>query len=479
MVVLIPKTYVERSKGSSFRPKGSRSPPGRHRAFLVLHSGIVSCWSVVSLERPVSSPFPRSTHCRWTMFLFGLSDGLTFFTLTAVQFYRLASYGVSPKRIGLFAWTGLPYNLRFFVQFIVDRVKVPFLSRRYSSQKAWGLVAHLGSTVGFCFLGLCDARSHWLLYLAVAFLTSLFAAMQSVITAAYQFSFERILPFESSVPVKTLGFRVGLFFAATVLPLLANYEGWFLAHIWISVIKIAAFVILISLPDEKDRPKRTRTQKSSSEQAPRFVEIFTAFLKKPFTLPFLASIFLLKGIETVLGPMQTEFLGSLGVSLQQFSLRKNALGFVPMLLGVLLARQLAVKMNAYKALLFAALGQSLVALLSLPLLHASAEHFNTCLMGVSLAQEFAQGMATTLLALNLSLFSDRSLSVYHFTLLSTIGSLARVFWTTGYNFALEALSWSLLFCLPLGLYAGLFLISTTLSREKSFWQIFGQKDARG
>lgn len=415
----------------------------------------------------------RST-CRRTMFLFGLSDGLVFFTLMAVQFYRLSSSGVPPHRLSLFVWTGLPYNLRFCCQFLVDRVRVPVLSKWYSSRKAWGVVAHVGSLVGFLLLSFLDGATQWESYLLVAFVTSFFSAIQSVVSSAYQFMFEPVLPLEETVPTKTLGFRSGQFGATALLPLMSSVVGWPWAHALLVSFKVAALVQLLLLLDPAVELKKT-SNAATHEPPPSFRTVVRQSLRKPFTGQFLVMLFLFKGVETVLGPIQTEFLGTLGISSRQYGFGKNTLGFGAMLLGILTAQRLAKTMNAYKALMLAALGQGVSALLSPSFLHVDPSQWNHLLVGVSCAQEFAQGMATTLLILTISLFSDRSMSVYHFTLLSTIGSLARSVWTSTYNALLVVIPWQAVFFVPLGLWALLGLFILTWGRCPHFWQVFEKK----
>lgn len=416
----------------------------------------------------------RST-CRRTMFLFGLSDGLVFFTLMAVQFYRLSSAGVPLQRLSLFVWAGLPYNLRFCCQFLVDRVRVPVLSRRYSPRKAWGLVAHIGSLGGFLLLSFLDGATQWESYLLVAFITSFFSAIQSVVSSAYQFMVESFLPLDEAVPTKTLGFRSGQFGATALVPLLAPVVGWPWAQALLVSFKIAALVQLLLLPDPAVASTQAAVQEGKAGKTP-FQNVIRQALKRPFTGPFLVLLTMFKGIETVLGPIQTEFLGSLGISAQQYGFGKNTLGFGAMLLGILTAQRLAKTMNAYKALMLAALGQGVSALLSSSFLHVNPSQWDHLLVGVSCAQEFAQGMATTLLILTISLFSDRSMSVYHFTLLSTIGSLARSVWTSTYNALLVVIPWQAVFCVPLGLWALLGLFILTWGRCPHFWQVFEKKD---
>lgn len=414
---------------------------------------------------------------RFIMFVFGLSGGLSFFTLTAVQFFRLSSAGHLVRDIGLFAWASCPYNVRFLWQFLIDNVKLPFLTRRFGQRKSWGLVAHLGSTSGFVALGTLSADSFQYTVLVVALLTSFFAATQDLVTSAYQFSFESSIPLSRSVTAKTLGFRSGQFFAIALLPLLANQWGWAGAHLGFVIVKLAAFCLLLFLPDPQERNIRRK----EDEHPPSIVQVAMSLFQKPGIYLFLIALTLLKGIETVLGPMQTVFVGQLGISLMQFGMLKNGVGFSFLLGGIFLAGQLARRMNAFKVLLMFSFGQSCAALLSLLLRYnfSSSTAFGIALASVSIVQEFFQGASTTLLFLCLSLYSDRKVDVYHFTLLCTVGSLGRLMWTYLWSYCADLMGWTSVFMLPICLYIGVFMISIKLARNSSFWSTFYGRKTSG
>lgn len=122
-------------------------------------------------------------------------------------------------------------------------------------------------------------------------------------------------------------------------------------------------------------------------------------------------------------------------------------------------------------------GQSCAALLSLFLRYnfSSSTAFGIALASVSIVQEFFQGASTTLLFLCLSLYSDRKVDVYHFTLLCTVGSLGRLMWTYLWSYCADLVGWTSVFMLPICLYIGVFMISIKLARNSSFWSTFYER----
>lgn len=413
---------------------------------------------------------------QWVMILFGMSGGLSFFTLTAVQSYRLPASGMALGMMAWLAWSGLPYNIRFFWQFLIDRVPIPYLSKQFGQRKAWGIVAHVGSTLGFCSLGSFDAVTHPTEFFLLAFITAFWAAIQDIVSSAYQFWFEPTLPLSQSVPSKTLGFRCGQCLATAVLPYLSAYWGWSCAHWLLALVKVVALGCILVLPEPKSRGK---TEEAQSSSPPSIWKIVADLCRKPFVWGFLVVLVLMKGSETVLGAMQTEFMGYLKISSKQYGLFKNLPGFGAVLLGIFCAGRLARTRNAYTMLLMAVAGQSSAALLSLWLMHfQTSTFFIYILMVVSFIQEFFQGLMTTLSYLCLSLFSDRKAAVYNFTLLCTVGSLARLGWMHTLNLFTAHFGWQTLFALPLALYCGVFVVGLYLTKQKGFMKIFNGSGSR-
>ena len=83
---------------------------------------------------------PRSA----TMLVLGMSCGLPLLTITNALSLWLTDAKVSMTDIGLFAYTLLPYSLKFVWAPILDQVKLPVLHDRLGKRRAWMLVAQLG-----------------------------------------------------------------------------------------------------------------------------------------------------------------------------------------------------------------------------------------------------------------------------------------------------------------------------------------------
>src|SRR6201996_8114358 len=98
---------------------------------------------------------PRSA----TMLVLGSACGLPLLTITNVLGLWLTDNHVSMTDIGLFAYTLLPYSLKFVWAPILDQVKLPVLHRLLGQRRAWMLVAQLGIILAFVGLWFSDPQT--------------------------------------------------------------------------------------------------------------------------------------------------------------------------------------------------------------------------------------------------------------------------------------------------------------------------------
>lgn len=414
------------------------------------------------------------------MFSFGLSGGLSFFTLLMVLMFRLSRAGLDPVVVGKYAYAGLPYTLRFLWPFVIDRVPMPGRAF-WGPRKTWGIWSHLLSMTGFLILGALPLTSSFVALFGVAFVTAFFASVQDIVSDACRFEPRRILPLEDSVTFQTMGFRCGQFLASAAIPLLATFVGWFGAHLSVVIVKLVALIALIHLPEPSVWSPRDRfhpetlapTFEAESSSAPAFRptprSLFKQVLSKPHLVPFLGSIVFLRALDTILGPLQTIFFGQLGLSNSQFGGLKSGLGFIATLTGVVLAGRLVKRFPLLHLLRAGAIAEAGLILLSLLFLKISATDavFPFAFGGVVFVQEICLGLMNTLIVLYISSFCERFIGIYHFTLFSAFGSLVRTFGTDILSSLQGKIGWNGIFILPLALSLGVLLILGYLSSAKS------------
>src|SRR6187549_3640738 len=81
-------------------------------------------------ERPVLS-----------MLFLGFSAGLPFYLVFQTLSAWLRQEGIERATIGMLAWVGLVYTLKFIWSPVVDRLRIPLLTRWLGKRRSWMLLA--------------------------------------------------------------------------------------------------------------------------------------------------------------------------------------------------------------------------------------------------------------------------------------------------------------------------------------------------
>ena len=90
------------------------------------------------------------------MLFLGFSAGLPFFLVYSTLSAWLRQVGIQRSTIGMLAWVGILFSVKFLWAPIIDRVPPPLLQRLLGRRRGWMLLAQLGIAVGLFNLSLCE-----------------------------------------------------------------------------------------------------------------------------------------------------------------------------------------------------------------------------------------------------------------------------------------------------------------------------------
>jgi PAT family beta-lactamase induction signal transducer AmpG len=181
------------------------------------------------------------THPRVAGMLFlGFSAGLPLLLVLGTLSFWLREAGVDRSTIGYFSWIGLAYGFKWAWSPLVDRLPLPWLSRRMGRRRAWLLVSQL--TIAAALLGMAHtdptvSLTHMAWFaLAVAFAS----ATQDIALDAYRIEAVKIELQGAMAATYQAGYRLAmitagagvLWIAAAFDPSEATYEHapWRIAY---------------------------------------------------------------------------------------------------------------------------------------------------------------------------------------------------------------------------------------------------------
>lgn len=197
----------------------------------------------------------------------GLPLALTFGTLSV----WLAEVGVSKTTIGLFALMGAPYAFKFVWAPLVDKLPVPFLTRRLGRRRGWAVFTQLALMVTITALGATDPLAHAGLMALFAFAVAFWSASQDIVIDAYRVEILEERQYGAGAATIVLGYRIGMLVSGAGALYLATYVGWFAAYGVMTLFMIVGIVAILLNPEPKVQKSR-----ESIEQERRIAEYLEA-----------------------------------------------------------------------------------------------------------------------------------------------------------------------------------------------------------
>ncbi len=196
---------------------------------------------------------PRLVAILFMGFASGLPLPLTFATLS----FWLAEAGVSRTNIGLFVLVGFAYNYKFLWSPVLDRVPIPWLTRRLGRRRSWALVIQALLMAAIFVLGRSDPRSDLTATALLAVIVAFLSASQDIVIDAYRI--ELLTPEEQGpgAAATQWGYRIGLLAAGAGALYAAAFGGWAFAYTVMAVLMLVGMVTVFLTPEpavEADLP---------------------------------------------------------------------------------------------------------------------------------------------------------------------------------------------------------------------------------
>ena len=173
------------------------------------------------------------------MLFLGFSAGLPFPLVFSTLSAWLRDYGVDRATIGFFAWVGLMYSIKVIWAPLVDRLRLPLLTRFLGQRRSWMLLAQSGITLGLITLSRLDPVAEIGNVALVALLVAFSSATQDITIDAYRIEAVEERRQGAMAATYNLGYRTAVLVGGAGALYLADFYDWSVAY-W----GMAAFMLL-------------------------------------------------------------------------------------------------------------------------------------------------------------------------------------------------------------------------------------------
>ena len=328
----------------------------------------------------------------------------------------LSDSGAGLAVVGLTAWIGLAYSLKFLWAPLLDQQPPLPALRRFGRRRGWLLVVQPALGLAAILLALSDPAAAPMAAFAAAAMVALLSATQDIAVDAWRIEVFPETRQGVALAAYVWGYRVALLVSTTGAIQAASVIGWHQALL--AVAGLVAAGTLVTLAARREEP---------SAPGPRLglrhaiVEPVRSFLMRPSALLVLAFVALFKLGEAMAGIMTAPFYRYLTFDKAAIA-ATGPFSLGATLAGITLGGWLVARIGVGRALLITGWVQTGAMAMYVLLSLAPGRH--VMLYATVTTEAFAQGLADAAFLTFLSALCARRFAATQYALLSSVPQLA-------------------------------------------------------
>ncbi|MEW8404015.1 MAG: MFS transporter [Candidatus Thiodiazotropha taylori] len=384
------------------------------------------------------------------MLFLGFSAGLPLLLVFGTLSFWLREAGIARSTIGFLSWVALAYGFKWVWAPLVDRMQLPWLTRRLGRRRGWMIFAQGLVILGLCGLALSDPLQGVYSFALLALLVAFASATQDIAIDAYRIESAEVKLQGYMAANYMIGYRLAMIvsgggalgIAGWIAPEGSGYQlhAWSVAYLCMALLMLIGVITVLLItepdvhPDRDTLAQEARAEKLIEQQQwmPGRLRQFTEWMFDAVVSPFvdfirryrwqavliLALIATYRISDVVLGVISSVFYVDLGFSKGEVALVVNVFGVAMTLIGAVVGGMLVAR---YKVLPILLLGGVLAAATNLLFAWmASVGHNVIFLTLVISADNLSAGLATAAFVAYLSSLTNVSYSATQYALFSSV-----------------------------------------------------------
>ena len=380
------------------------------------------------------------------IFGMGFSSGMPLPLVMATLGYWLARNGVDKTSIGLFAWVGAPYFLKFLWAPALDHVMPPLLGR-LGRRRGWILIRQAALAIAIALLGRTDPSSAPMVTAVAALAVAFFSASQDIAVDAYRIEILADHEQGAGAAATQAGARVGTLVSGAGAIALADFTDWSDIFLLLACLLGASMLFVVFAPE----PARSRPAVAAPEgDRDRLADLRRAFwapledlAARPRWGLILGFALLYKVGESIAGAMSNPFYVELGFTGVEIASITKLLGIAATVVGIAVGGVLVARATVRPALALGGVLQALTNLLYVWLAYSG--HDVSVLAIAIVADSFTGGLASAAFVAYFSSLSRGAFSASQYALLTSLMAMGRTFFAGGSGWLAERTDWPAFF----------------------------------
>ncbi len=360
------------------------------------------------------------------MLFLGFSSGLPLLLVLGTLGFWLRESGVDLKTIGFMSWVGLCWGMKWLWAPLVDRLRLPFLTKTLGRRRAWLCLAQVALMISLALLAFTDPTKNVTSVVILATATAFFGATQDIAIDAYRIESGTETEQAAFAAAYQTGYRVAMIWSgAGALAIAGAFEesligGWRIAYLVMSASMLVGLLTTLLSPQETQKnvvaPVRSFTEWFYQAACMPFIDFFSRY--GWWALVVLGLIATYRISDVVMGVMANPFYQDLGFTKQEVAAVSKVFGVIMTLLGAFIGGVVAMRIGVMKTLFAGALLSSATNLLFSIL--AGLGHDLTFLIFTVSADNLAGGLASAAFVAYLSGLTNKAYSATQYALFSSV-----------------------------------------------------------
>lgn len=382
---------------------------------------------------------PRVVAIWFLGFAAGLPLLLVFSTLSA----WLRDVGVDRTTIGLFGWVGITFSIKVLWSPVVDRLRIPVLTRALGQRRSWMLAAQVAIALGLAAMAATDPVNDTLRLALIGVVVAFASATQDVALDAWRIEAVEVERQGAMAASYMFGYRVALLVSGAGALYIADFVDWQLAYLAMAALMMVGMVtvFIVGEPEHRVSEMTEEMERRMADAVARHAHLpavlqrvaawFTGAVVGPFVdffrrngnkaLFILALIGLYKLSDIAMGIMANPFYIDLGFSLSEIATVAKVFGFGMTIAGTFLGGYMVARLGLLPTMLIGAVMVAVTNLLFAVMAVVGAEVW--MLMITISGDNLSVGVSAVALIAYASSLTNRAYTATQYALFSSLMTL--------------------------------------------------------
>ena len=389
----------------------------------------------------------------------GFSEGLPLALTGSTLSFWLREGGVSKEAIGLFSLVTLPYALKFAWAPLIDRLRLPVVTRLFGRRRGWALVTQACLALALLALGSTNPVTELWWTALFAVIVAFCSASQDIVIDAFRVESLKEKEQGAGAGALVLGYRFGMLAAGAGAMFVAEFFGWQAAYTTMAALVSVGMVTILlarepAVAASAESAARERHVAEWLDARPHLhgwraellawiygavVAPFAQFMTRRHWIAILLFIATYKMGEVMAGVMSSPFYVDLGFAKTEVAAVSKVFGLWATIVGGVLGGVLVSRVGVQRALLLGGIAQMLS---NVGYVMLAFTGHDVAMLAVTVAMEnVCAGVATSAFVAYLSGLCNVAYTATQYALLSSFTKLGGDLFGASSGFLAAKLDW--------------------------------------